>query len=77
MPNEVVEYVAHNINTNIRELEGAMISLLAQSSMNRKEIDLDLAKQMMKNFVKILPKKFQSTLYKNWFAIILPSQLSM
>jgi len=52
MPNEVVEYVAHNINTNIRELEGAMISLLAQSSMNRKEIDLDLAKQMMKNFVK-------------------------
>jgi chromosomal replication initiator protein len=52
LPKEVVEYVAHNINSNIRELEGALISLLAQSSMNRKEIDLDLAKQMMKNFVK-------------------------
>lgn len=52
MPKEVVEYIAHNITTNIRELDGAMISLLAQSSMNRKEIDLDLAKQMMKNFVK-------------------------
>ncbi|MBC7425420.1 MAG: chromosomal replication initiator protein DnaA [Bacteroidia bacterium] len=49
---DVVEYMAHNIDTNVRELEGALISLLAQSSLNRKEIDLDLAKQMMKNFVK-------------------------
>jgi len=49
---EVVEYVAHNIDSNVRELEGALISLMAQSSLNRKEIDLDLAKQMMKNFVK-------------------------
>lgn len=49
---EVVEYVAHNIDSNIRELEGALISLLAQASLNRKEIDLDLAKKMMKNFVK-------------------------
>jgi chromosomal replication initiator protein len=49
---DVVEYVAHNINTNVRELEGALISLLAQSSLNRKEVDLELAKQMLKNFVK-------------------------
>jgi len=49
---EVVEYIAHNVDNNIREIEGALISLLAQSSLNRKEIDLDLAKQMMKNFVK-------------------------
>lgn len=54
---EVVEYVAHNIDTNIRELEGALISLLAQASLNRKEIDLDLAKQMMKNFVKNVSKE--------------------
>jgi len=52
MNREVVEYVAHNIDTNVRELEGALISLLAQSSLNRKEIDLDLAKQMLKNLVK-------------------------
>ncbi len=52
IPQDVVEYVAHNISNNIRELEGALISLLAQSSMNRKEIDIDLAKQMMKNFIK-------------------------
>ncbi|MCB9245751.1 MAG: chromosomal replication initiator protein DnaA [Flavobacteriales bacterium] len=49
---EVVEYLAHNIDSNIRELEGALISLLAQASLNRKEIDLELAKKMIKNFVK-------------------------
>jgi chromosomal replication initiator protein len=49
---DVVEYVAHNINTNIRELQGALVSLLAQSSLNRKEVTLDLAKQILKNFVK-------------------------
>ncbi|MET3113564.1 chromosomal replication initiator protein [Pedobacter sp. CG_S7] len=52
LPEEVVEYVAHNINNNIRELEGAMVSLLAQSTLNKKEIDLSLAKAMMKNFIK-------------------------
>jgi chromosomal replication initiator protein len=36
LPADVVEYVAHNIDSNIRELEGALISLLAQASLNRK-----------------------------------------
>ncbi|MBE0641411.1 MAG: chromosomal replication initiator protein DnaA [Bacteroidales bacterium] len=52
MPKEVVEYLAYCITTNIRELEGALISILAQSSLNRKEITLDLAKQMIDKFVK-------------------------
>ena len=52
LSNDVIEYVAHNIDNNVRELEGAMVSLLAQSTLNRKEIDLNLAKQMLKNFVK-------------------------
>ncbi|SMO62344.1 chromosomal replication initiator protein DnaA [Solitalea koreensis] len=52
LPHEVIEYVAHNIDNNIRELEGALISLLAHSTLNRKEIDLPLAKQMLKNFIK-------------------------
>ena len=46
MSKEVVKYVAYNINTNVRELEGALISLLAQSSLNKKEIDLELAKKV-------------------------------
>jgi chromosomal replication initiator protein len=52
LPGEVIEYVAHNIDNNVRELEGAMVSLLAQSTLNKKEIDLGLAKSMLKNFVK-------------------------
>ena len=52
MPNEVVKYIAYNINSNVRELEGALISLLAQSSLNKREIDLELAKKVLRNFVK-------------------------
>lgn len=52
MPKEVLEYLAYSITTNVRELEGALISLLAQSSMNKKAITLDLAKQMIDKFVK-------------------------
>ncbi|MDP2160939.1 MAG: chromosomal replication initiator protein DnaA [Flavobacterium sp.] len=52
LPTDVIEYVAHNIESNIRELEGALVSLLAQSTLNRKEVDLPLAKQMLKNFIK-------------------------
>jgi chromosomal replication initiator protein len=52
LPREVVEYLAYSITTNIRELEGALISLIAQSSLNKKAITLDLAKQMIDKFVK-------------------------
>ncbi|GAB4257735.1 MAG: chromosomal replication initiator protein DnaA [Vicingaceae bacterium] len=52
LPKEVVEYLAYSITTNIRELEGALISLLAQSSLNKKSITLELAKQMIDKFVK-------------------------
>jgi chromosomal replication initiator protein len=52
MPEEVIEYLAYSITTNIRELEGALISILAQSSLNKKPITLDLARQMIDKFVK-------------------------
>jgi len=52
LPREVVEYLAYSITTNIRELEGALISLIAQSSLNKKAITLDLARQMIDKFVK-------------------------
>ena len=57
LPKEVVKYVAYNINTNIRELEGAQISLLAQSSLNRKEVDVELAKKVLRNFVRTSTKE--------------------
>src|SRR5699024_3894160 len=57
MPEKIVEYLANNIKTNIRELEGAIISLIAHSSFNRKEITLDLAKQIVLNYVKNTKKE--------------------
>jgi chromosomal replication initiator protein len=52
MSREVLEYLAYNITTNIRELEGALISLIAQSTLNRKAITMELARQMIDKFVK-------------------------
>ena len=52
MPEEIIEYVAKNIKTNVRELEGAIISLIAQSSFNKKEITIELAKVIVEKFVK-------------------------
>ncbi len=52
IPSEVVEYLAYSVTTNVRELEGALISIIAQSSLNKKAITLDLARQMIDKFVK-------------------------
>jgi chromosomal replication initiator protein len=52
LPDEVVEYIATHITDNVRELEGALISLLAQSTLNKKEITLNLAKEMIDKLIK-------------------------
>lgn len=52
IPYEVLEYLAYSITNNVRELEGALISIMAQSSLNRKAITLDLARNMIDKFVK-------------------------
>jgi chromosomal replication initiator protein len=48
---EVIEYLAYRIVTNVREIEGAIISIMAQSSLNKKKITVDLATQMIDKFV--------------------------
>ena len=45
---EILEYIANSITSNIRELEGCLIKLLANSSLNSKDINLDLAKRTVK-----------------------------
>ena len=45
---EILEYIAQNITSNIRELEGCLIKLLANSSLTSKEIDFDLVKKTVK-----------------------------
>ena len=49
---EILEYIANHITTNIRELEGVLISILAQSTINNKQITLDLAKDIVEKLVK-------------------------
>ncbi len=52
IPSEVIEYLAYSIDTNVRELEGVITNLIAQSTLNRKDIDLDLAKEALSNIVQ-------------------------
>lgn len=48
---DVKEYICFNIKNNVRELEGVLITLVAQSTLNKKDIDLNLAKSVVKQFV--------------------------
>ncbi len=52
LPYDVVEYIAYNVDTNVRELEGVLISLIANSSLAKRAIDLELTKQVLKNIVQ-------------------------
>lgn len=54
---EVVDYIAKSIKTNIRELEGALISIMAQASLNRKEITVSLAEKTLSNFINNVRKE--------------------
>ena len=49
---DIVEFIAFQVDTNIRELEGVLISLLAHSTINKKSIDIDLAKSVINKIVK-------------------------
>ncbi len=49
---DVIEYIASNVTNNVRELEGALISLLAQSTLNKKELNLELATSIIDKLVK-------------------------
>src|SRR6202522_1205821 len=50
LPTDVALYVAQNIRSNVRELEGALIRLVAHSSLIGAEISLPYAQQVLKNF---------------------------
>ncbi|MDP2853962.1 MAG: chromosomal replication initiator protein DnaA [Smithellaceae bacterium] len=48
----VAHYIASNVESNIRELEGFLIRISAYSSLTNREIDLDLVKEVLKKLVK-------------------------
>ncbi len=51
LPEDVLEFICYNIKENIRELEGILVSLIAQSSLNQRDIDLPLTKEVVQKFV--------------------------
>lgn len=51
IPNEVMLYIANQIDSNIRELEGALIRVVAYSSLINKDINADLAAEALKHII--------------------------
>ena len=49
---DVIEYIAFQVDTNIRELEGVLVSILAHSTISKQNIDLALAKSIISKIVK-------------------------
>ena len=54
---EIKEYICAHIKNNIREIEGVVISLVAQSTLNKSEIDMKLVKGIIKQFVSPIDKE--------------------
>lgn len=50
-PDDVLEYIASKISTNIRELEGALIRVTAFASLNRQPVDMSLAEIVLKDLI--------------------------
>jgi chromosomal replication initiator protein len=50
-PDDVLEYIASHISTNIRELEGALIRVTAFASLNKQAVDLPLAELVLKDLI--------------------------
>jgi chromosomal replication initiator protein len=51
IPNGVIEYVAENMKTNVRELEGALLKLVAFSSLQGQKVGLDMARQLLQEHI--------------------------
>ena len=46
LPEEVIQFIANNITSNVRELEGSLIKLIASSSFTGRDISLEVAKEL-------------------------------
>jgi chromosomal replication initiator protein len=57
LPTEVALFIASNIRSNVRELEGALIRLIAYSSLTGTEINIQTVQQVLKNFIEAQSRK--------------------
>ena len=51
VPRDVVEYICFNIQNNIRELEGVAAGLIAHTSLAKRDVSIELAREVIQNFV--------------------------
>lgn len=56
-PDEVMDYIAQNIDTNVRELEGSLNSIIAQATLNKREITLDLTARTLSKLIQTARKE--------------------
>lgn len=55
MPEDVIDFIANNVRDNVRDLEGVLASLLAYSTLTDKDINIELAEQVVSRIVDIKP----------------------
>jgi len=74
MDDEVIEYIAHSCTASVRELEGALIKLLAYSSLTHQEITPQLARTALKGVLGrdrdegpiLSPERIRETVARRW-----------
>ena len=73
IPEDVIDFIAENATENVRDLEGIVVSLMAHSIINNREVDMSLARRVLEQSIKfekkrITPQKIQETVC-NFFNI--------
>ncbi len=67
MPEEVAFFVAKNVRSNVRELEGALRKILAYSRFNQKEISIQLAREALRDLLSIQNRQISvENIQKPW-----------
>jgi chromosomal replication initiator protein len=56
LPQDIVEYIARHVKTSVRELEGTLVGLIAKTTLDKKSLDMEIAKQVVHGVGNSEPK---------------------
>lgn len=57
IPDDVIQLIAESVKSNIRELEGSLVRILACASLTNRDVTLELAQEVLRDFVKSAPER--------------------
>ena len=57
IPDNVLCFIADNVKSNIRELEGSLVKLVVHASVHRRDMSIDTAREILKDLIKHEPRK--------------------